>query len=194
MLALLLAAAQLDDPVAVLPPDCSYDLKSMLTLDRNAFDQDLTGGWRPLGMTEGCELAAAELIRAWRHEKRDHAQILYWHEGQLRAEAGHTAEAAALFALTYKSADEDANFGWNHYVDGSIAFLRRDKARLQAAIKRLSALPKPEGTPDSMTMANGAVVTLNWPPNLGVLQAMERCWDRRYEAAYGEPECRTPAD
>ena len=94
MLALLLAAAQ---PAEAPPlPDCSYDLEAMLALDRKAFDQTLPdGGWRALARTDGCEIAAAELIRAWRHEKRDHEAILYWHEGQMRAFGGQTAEAIA---------------------------------------------------------------------------------------------------
>ena len=51
-------------------PDCSYDLDAMLALDQQAFDQDMDGGWRPLGQRDGCEAAAAELIREWRHAKR----------------------------------------------------------------------------------------------------------------------------
>ncbi len=70
MLALLLAAAQPAEPAP--EPDCSYDLEAMLALDRQAFDQTLPdGGWRSL-YERGCYAEAAELIREWRHEKRDH--------------------------------------------------------------------------------------------------------------------------
>lgn len=111
MFALLLAAAQPAEPAPA--PDCSYDLEAMLALDRKAFDQTLPdGGWRSL-YERGCYAEAAELIRAWRHEKRDHASILYTHEGQMRAYAGQIDEAIALLLLTYKPMDRDARFGWN---------------------------------------------------------------------------------
>lgn len=185
MFALLLAAAQPAKPVPA--PDCSYDLEAMLALDRNAFDQDLQGGWRVLAAKDGCEIATAELIRAWRHEKRDHTHILYWHEGQLRAEAGQTSEAVALFRLTYQPADEDAGFGWNHYVSGTIAFLQRDRKGLAAAMTLLKAVPEPDN--NSFTRPDGTVVQLTWPPNLKVLEAFERCWDNSYAEAYSENRC-----
>jgi hypothetical protein len=185
MLALLLAAAQpADTPPA---PDCSYDLEAMLALDRKAFDQTLPdGGWRGL-YERGCYAEAAELIRAWRHEKRDHASILYTHEGQMRAYAGQTEQAIALLRLTYKPMDEDSGFGWNFYMDGTIAFLERDREGLAAAVARLRAIPKP--TNPSMFRADGSPIFADWPPNLKVLEAFQRCWDESYAEAYSENRC-----
>lgn len=188
MLALLLAAAQPAEPAPA--PDCGYDLAAMLALDRQAFDQDMNGGWRALGMKDGCEIATAELIRAWRHEKRDHASILYWHEGQMRALGGQTAEAIALFRLTYKPAEEDAEFGWNHYVSGTIAFLERDREALAAATRSLKVIPEPAN--NSFTRPDGAVIQMTWPPNLNVLEAFERCWGKSYKEAYGSEACAAP--
>lgn len=161
--------------------------------DRNAFDQDMEGGWRPLAM-RGCDLEAAELIREWRHQKRDHASILYWHEGQLRAQSGQTEQAISLFRLTYKSPDDDADFGWNHYVDGTIAFLSRNEKELATAIERLTKVPEPDN--NRFTRPDGTVVEMDWPPNLDVLRAFERCWDKPYNEAYGSRECfgSAPAD
>lgn len=188
MLALLLAAAQ---PAETAPaPDCAYDLEAMLALDRDAFDQDMDGGWRVLDMKEGCEIATAELIRTWRHEKRDHSHILYWHEGQLRASAGQTAEAIALFRLTYKPTEEDTYFGWNHYVSGTLAFLESDREALAAAITRLKALPEPQN--NSFAQPDGTMIQISWPPNLNVLEAFERCWGRSYKEAYGSEACAAP--
>jgi hypothetical protein len=184
MFALLLAAAQPAEPAPA--PDCSYDLEAMLALDRSAFDQDMAGGWRVLGMKDGCEIATAELIRAWRHEKRDHSSILYWHEGQLRAEAGQTDEAIALFRLTYKSVALDAGFGWNNYVDGTIAFLEGDRETLSIAIERQRHLPMPQ---ISMIRPDGTPAKISWPPNLKVLEAFERCWGKSYKEAYGTEAC-----
>lgn len=188
MLALLLAAAQpADTPPA---PDCSYDLEAMLALDRKAFDQTLPdGGWRGL-YERGCYAEAAELIRAWRHEKRDHASILYTHEGQMRAYAGQTEQAIALLRLTYKPMDEDANFGWNFYMDGTIAFLERDREGLNTAIARLQAVPRPQARA-RMVDAQGNPVEIIWPPNMNVLRAFEKCWERAYREAF-EKDCVTP--
>lgn len=190
LLTLLLTAAQpVDSPIA--KPDCSYDLEAMLELDLQAFDQDLNGGWRTLANREGCERAAAELIREWRHEKRNHRHILYWHEGQMRASAGETEVAIALFNLTRKDLEGDADFGWNHYVEGSIAFLRRDKEALLSAIERLKAVPESED--NSFTRPDGTVVQMAWPPNLNVLRRFEYCWGRPYADVYGSEECTPPA-
>lgn len=190
MLTTLAAAtllAQAATPAPSPQPECSYDLEAMLELDQQAFDQDMDGGWRPLAARDGCELAAAELIRAWRHEKRAHDGILYWHEGQMRAFAGQAEEAVALFELTYNPPEFDADFGWNHYVSGTIAFLIRDREHLHAAMDRLRALPAPDNL--IMTRPDGTTFTMAWPPNLNVLEAFDRCWERSYAEAYGTAEC-----
>jgi len=186
---LLLAVAQPAD-YAPPAPDCSYDLEGMLALDQDAFDQDLDGGWRPLGQRKGCEIATAELIREWRHAKRNHASILYWHEGQMRAQGGLTEQAIALFELTRKSTDNDVDFGWNHYVDGTIAFLKGDRKALARATERLKAIPEPSS--NSFTRPDGTVVQLSWPPNLNVLEGFERCWGKTYAEVYGNRECTAP--
>lgn len=186
----LALATQAETPQAQPEPDCSYDLDAMLELDRQAFDQNLPdGGWRSLSR-EGCYGEAAELIRHWRHEKRDHNSILYWHEGQMRGFAGQTEEAIALFDLTRSSLDDDADFGWNHYVDGTIAFLRGQREGLARAIERLSKVPEPEN--NSFTRPDGTVVKMNWPPNLNVLEGFEYCWGRSYADAYGSEDCTPP--
>lgn len=183
--ALLLAAAQ---PEASSPqPDCSYDLEAMLALSRDEFDQTLPdGGWRGL-YKRGCFIEAAELIREWRHKKRDHSSILYTHEGQMRAYAGQTEQAITLLRLTYKPMDDDANFGWNFYMDGTIAFLERDRAAFERAKQRLEGIG---GKPTAMVYADGRPAhDFKWPPNLHVLEAFERCWGKSYAEAYSGPAC-----
>ncbi len=187
--ALLLAAARPAEPSV---PDCTYDLEEMLELDRHQFDQTPPdGGWRAL-YERGCYAEAAELIREWRHEKRDHASILYTHEGQMRAYAGQTEEAIALLKLSYKSADSDVA-GWNHYIDGTIAFLNRDREALRKAIDRLKAIPAPSSL--RAVREDGSAVKIKWPLNLDILEAFERCWERTYlEAEASNRECRRPED
>ena len=138
----------------------------------------------------GCYAEAAELIREWRHQKRDHANILYTHEGQMRAYAGQTEQAIALLRLTYRPLDEDKNFGWNFYMDGTIAFLERDRKGLSTAIARLKAVPEMD---IKAVYADGSPAKIKWPPNLDVLEGLERCWDQPFAEAYSaNGECRKP--
>jgi len=105
----------------------------------------------------------------------------------MRAFAGQEDEAIALFDLTRKSQDFDADFGWNYYVDGTIAFMRGDREGLSRAIERLAAVPEPEA--NSFTRPDGTVVEMSWPPNMNVLAKFERCWGRTYAEAYGARDC-----
>lgn len=177
---LLLAAQATGTPVG--DRACRYNRPAMLALDEAAFDQDLTGGWRELA-NKGCTLAAADLIAAYRaaHPDGRLGFLSFWHEGQLRAEAGQTGRAVALFDRARKTPEQDAGFGWNLYVDGSVAFLRHDRPALQQARDRLAALPKPDGVP----------ATLRWPMNLNVLDGLLRCFDKDYRTAYGST-CSVP--
>ena len=178
LIALLLAAAA---------PDCTYDRAAMMALSQRAFDQDMTGGWRGLSM-RGCEAEAADLIRDWREANTPGpgAGILYWHEGQLRAELGQDAAAIALFERSRKTVEEDRGMGWNLYVDGSIAFIRRDRAAFDRAHAALKALPKPAGFNPRTRLADGTKITMVWPMNLNVLDGFARCWGKSYDEAYGK--------
>lgn len=108
--------------------------------------------------------------------------ILTWHEGQARAMAGQTQQAIELFDQSRHPPEEDAPFGWNLYVDGSIAFLRGDRQALQSARDRLAILPRPENF--SPVGTDGEVIEIAWPLNLNVLDAFLRCWGQPYKAAY----------
>lgn len=170
--AILLATAQVSP--------CDYDRAAMLALDQHMFDQDPNTGWRSLDR-QGCEAEAADLIRAYRNAKESpEPSILYWHEGQVRAGLGQTEQAIALFE---KSRTPIEKFpGWNSYVDGSVAYLRRDLRGLRAARERLANLPPPEEPP--IMQIGGENVEIPWPPNLNVLDAFIRCFDRPYKEAY----------
>lgn len=176
-------------------PDCGHDRTALLALDQDSFDQDLKGGWRALS-AKGCTREAADLIRDWRIAHKAEDTILYWHEGQLRAEIDETEAAIALFRQSYKPADQDYGGSWRPYVDGSIAFLRRDRAGLEAERARLAALPRPvdfeeeakgpDGKP--ILMPDGKPWRISWPPNLNVLDRLLRCWGKPYREAYSCPE------
>lgn len=180
LIAILLAAAA---------PDCGYDRAEMMALSQNAFDQNMNGGWRALSM-RGCEAEAADLIRDWREANAPeaNASILYWHEGQLRANLGQSAAAIMLFERSRKSVVEDRGMGWNLYVDGSIAFLRHDRSAFDASRAALAALPKPAGF--DPRGPDGKPVAIPWPMNLNVLDGFARCWNKPYKQAY--ETCATP--
>jgi hypothetical protein len=165
--------------------DCSFDKSAMLALDQNKFDQDLNGGWRTVA-TEGCEEVAADLIRDWRAKHNANDPILFWHEGQLRASVEQYDAAIALFKQSRKTEAEDAGWGWNLYVDGSIAFVEGDKAALMEARKKLAALPKPPGATNRVDI-DGNPIEIKWPMNLSVLDGLIRCWGLPYKQAYGCP-------
>jgi hypothetical protein len=177
----LLIAAQAASAAPHAPTRCDYDRDAMLALDQRAFDQDFSGGWRALA-NAGCEAEAADLIRDWREAHRSDDFILFWHEGQLRADIGQTRQAIALFEKSRKPAAEDAQFGWNLYFDGSVAFLRRDRAELDVARDRLAVLPMPDDL--KMVGPDGKPVQVAWPMNLNVLDAFQRCWGKTYKQAY----------
>lgn len=180
---------------------CAHDRKALLALPEQAFDQDLSnggGGWRALAAKPGCALVAADLVRDYRARHGAEGGILAWHEGQLRAEAGQYEQAATLFDRARKPQEDP--IGWNAYVDASIAFVRGDRASLEAARARLAAVPY-VADDDMPPLKDGYVefpaeggrpaVRMRWPPNLEVVDALIRCFGKPYATAYGDAVCRT---
>ena len=184
MFGLLLAAAVTAAPSA---DPCAYDRDKVMSLDQKAFDQDLKGGWRVLESNPLCYVAAADLIRNYREAHHSKSTILFWHEGQMRASAGQTVAAISLFEQSRQTRDP---IGWNFYVDGTIAFLRHDRAALQAARDKLAALPKPADF--HPVGPDGKPFKIDWPPNLNILDGFLTCFNRSYEKAYGTRECAKP--
>ncbi|TPG12210.1 hypothetical protein EAH84_10350 [Sphingomonas oligophenolica] len=158
---------------------CDYDRK-LLDLGFDAFDQDLTGGWRALSQKAGCEEAAANMVRAYRLNYENLIPLLFWHEAQLRASIGDYASAIPLIRKSKKPKDHDI-FGWNDYADATIAFLTNDRNALENARIRLASVARPSGYPAER----------KWPPNLNVVDGLTACFGKPYKVAYG-PVCRKP--
>jgi len=178
MLSLLLLAAQpsaagVSPNPASATDECRYDMASLDT-GFTTFDQDSGNGWRALSMKPGCEEAAANMIRAYRMNAEARMTLLYWHEGQLRAEVGDYRSAISLMEKSHEQTERD-RFGWNAYVDATIAFLRNDQRATVEARERLASLPKPN-------MFNGK---RSWPPNLDVVDGLIKCFGQAYKVAYG---------
>lgn len=182
LLSLMLGLAA---PDVAQKPECSFDRSAMLSLGQHEFDQNPDNGWRRVAAA-GCDEVAADLIRDWRLQRKIDDIILYWHEGQLRANSKQYEAATKLFELSRKSKAEDAGWGWNLYVDGSIAFIKGDKTALLKARKKLAKLPKPKNI-GRVVDTNGNPVELEWPMNLPVLDAFIRCWGQSYKNAYACP-------
>lgn len=173
---------------------CTVDRTTLLALDQRAFDQDLNGGWRRVAALPGCEGVAADLIRDYRNLHRASEPILFWHEGQLRAELGQAEEAIRLFDQARHGPNEfGLDDGWNHYVDASIAFLRRDMQALLTARARLAAVAPPPVRRPANPQRSPVLRPLRWPPNLDVVDGLIACFRASYRVAYSMP-CRDRAN
>ena len=182
-LLLLLAPASYAAPFSneiASTSDCSYDREAMLALDEAAFDQDLDGGWRILAREPECREAAADLIREYREFHSTEQTIIYWHEAQMRAMVGDYEAAIPLMKSAYEPPEYDF-FGWNLYVDATIAFLNSDKASLREAHEALVNLPYP----DEEILPVAARDDLDWPMNLRFVERFIACFELSYQEAYG---------
>ncbi|NZA26243.1 hypothetical protein H0E84_07575 [Luteimonas sp. SJ-92] len=175
---------------------CAYEREALLSLDEQAFDQDLSaggGGWRRIGNVPGCERAAAELIGAYRDRHGNHSGTLLWHEGQLWAQAGEHERAIPLLERS-KRKPEDDRIGWNHYVDATVAFLRNDRAglgRAREALSKVEYVPGPDLPPlkggyiEVTGQAGQSSFRFRWPPNIEVVDGLLNCFGKPYREAYG---------
>lgn len=189
----LLAATGETHAQAPAPAHCAHERARLLALDQMKFDQDMEGGWRALADKPGCDLAAADLLRDYRQVHASEDGMLYWHEGQLRANAGQYAQALPLLEHARRPAGVPDKAGWNPYVDATLAFLRRDKPALERAYRTLAAYPPPvgEGMPVlkdgyvELDMDNGRKMKMRWPLNIDVIEGLLNCYDKPYKEAYG---------
>jgi hypothetical protein len=164
---------------------------ALMALDPQSFDQDFSGGWRPVGNTSGCERAAADLLIAYMdhspHFNPERPGVIGWHAGQMLAMAGE-----AELAIAYFDAARSVSPEWNLYVDATLAFMRRDREAAEAARAELSTLRPSEAVMAArrqfleenpqITMPDGFV---EQPQNLSVVEGLLACWDHPYSVAYG---------
>lgn len=93
-----------------------------------------------------------------------------FHLGQSLAYAGHVEEAARMIA-TARRETEIGEQRWNLYVQGTYAFLIRDREGLASAFRELKSQP---GQSNAI--------------NAGVLSGLLHCFDKPYRIA-GAPAC-----
>jgi len=166
----------------------------LMSLDYYSFDQDFDGGWREIDYKDQCQLAAAHVIKSYTafnaYTDITQRSSLIWHTGQLLAGSGQYEEAISYFKQTYKSGDDHAD--WNLYVGGTLAFLRKDKAKLITLRDQLAAMTVPEDVKTArrkflkdnpnITMPEGFI---DAPLNLSVMNDLIACFDKPYSQAYG---------
>jgi hypothetical protein len=195
MLIMLLSLALAQSPPVVDP--CTHDRAALLALAPAAFDQDLEGGWRPLGAKPECAAVAADLLAAyrkahWGELTPGELHLNFWHEGQLRASLDQTEAATRLMMAGVNP--ETPNSGFSDYALGTIAFLHQDRPGLVAARERLAATPKPaefDRAAERFKATYG--FDLEWPVNLKVLDGLIACFGRPYNEAYGDCRPEMPA-
>lgn len=179
---IVLAPSIGDVPVSESNGQCEFDRSAILALDFVSFDQDFDGGWRRIASHDDCTLIAADLIRDYIDHHNSNERLLIFHEGQMRAKAGQTGRAIELIQSTREPDGENNFFGWNLYIDATVAFLEKDRDALVEARDALAALPKPSNF--SARDRDGNPVQLDWPPNLGVVNGFVKCFSDTYDFAY----------
>lgn len=194
------ASALLPDTKPVAAPqktaqECGVNLGRYMNMDPEAFNSKLGKGWREIADKDGCLVAAADLIALYRAERIEAwKQNLNWHEAQLRAGAGDTAGALALFYQVAAADRVKAESGDTSmraellYAEGTIAFLKRDRRALEAARAELLALPVPADFELSIRMFKQNYPTQTpptWPLHLKELDGFLANFDKPYAEAYG---------
>jgi hypothetical protein len=170
---------------------CVVNAGAMLRLGVHEFDQDATKGWRSITAKPDCGIAAADLIRDYRRANwgkllPHELHLNYWHEGQVRASEGQTDRAVPLLLA---GANPDSIDGFMHYAMATVAFLQRDLGALEAARRRLAALPEAKWFAEAKSKGQ-VPKSMKWPPNLDVVDGLIACSDKPYSEAYGHPSCR----
>lgn len=107
------------------PPAETY-----LSLDSNSFDQTRGKGWREFD-DAGCSRVAAEMILEY-IRFHGHNGNMAFHAGQLFVETGDFERARPWFVKSLRR-ESTGTFKWNAFVEAYIAYIDRDRARLQAA-------------------------------------------------------------
>lgn len=158
------------------------DRRANAALSFEDFDQKgvLSSTWRALS-NDGCFDTASDAIESYLlddpvTDQRERGDMSF-HLGQTLALAGRTAEATvAMTAAAGSGVAPDDAFDWHTYVVGTWAFLARNRERLEAAKRRLSAEP-----------GRGNQI------NAAALSGLDACFDRPYVEAH-QKQCREKAD
>jgi hypothetical protein len=163
--------ANLGTAIAGTPCEEQLATASQTNLDLpfTEFDQTPARGWRALS-EQGCFTEAVELIRRYRNANPKSHPVLVWHQAQMEASAGSTANAISLAKATLRPDEVESNsdFRWNFYALGVIAFLEGSREELERNANKLAE--------------NTAKEPLN-SPNLASLRRLLSCFGQPYSVA-----------
>lgn len=140
---------------------------SLMELAYDAFDTSSGKlAWRTL-LSKGCVDAAVLTLETYRarNSKKltaEQRHEMSFHTGQALAFSGRDRESIPHFESA-KGAESSRE--WSAYVDATVAFLRKDRPRLESALHRYEKLV----SPTSM--------------RLGVIRGFTRCLDKAYMEA-----------
>lgn len=165
---------------------CPQPDAAMLALSLHDFDQT-DAGWRSLE-SAGCEAGIADAIALYRSENsavlaNENTNLLDWHEAQLRASAGQTDAAIAIFEAGLARAHQSIR----PYHEATLAFLKQDRVAFDAARARLLTLPEPEDFGRSQARYAASypkAPPLKWPLNTSIVDGFAACFDRPYREAF----------
>lgn len=124
-------------------------LLNLLSMKYQEFDQTPGGGFREL-YSNGCYLSAAILIDAWHLNNLNtlspiESSASYFHAGQNYAYQGSKFYLIAIkhfqLALLIDEVSIQKYKFWNPFVNGTIAFFKKDKADLIKNLNVLKMLP-----------------------------------------------------
>jgi hypothetical protein len=137
--------------------------ESMLRQDYQTFDTASGArSWRAL-LQSGCIREAVDMLEAYRARNGSRLTLeqrleLNFHIGQTLAFGGRDTDSLPYF----ESARADgASDEWNAYVDATIAFIRKDRAQLEAARRRYLAAASRE--PMRVRIIDGLLMCLDKP-------------------------------
>ncbi len=114
----------------------SQQAEELLTLSWEDFDQTPGKGWRAYA-DAGDFLNAAHLIKQYLQKYEDleesSERILHWHAGQMYAMSGDYSSAKHYFQASLDPQEDltKATLCWNDYVWATLAFLDKDREKLE---------------------------------------------------------------
>ena len=159
------------------------------------FNDPQSPSWRRLKDAGGCEVAAADLVHAFRQTTPDlsAAEGMRAFEAELYALAGAYDKALPLFKKEYDLTRDPSQ---KRFLSATIAFLERDRGSLDAAYFELTGVPEPVGWEDVVKRFKENFPDLEppvWPAERLAVEAYQRCFEKSYYEAVSEA-CVSPSD
>ena len=181
---------------ASVAPDHGCKVESGYHLEQpyEVFDQS-NEGWRQLADNK-CYVQAASIIERYIEERSSEMRAagklrtLYWHAGQMRAVVGDYSTAIGHFENAYPR--DGAPVEMHLKADAVLAFLRKDRNRLEQIYQELIALPEPAYFTDAVNEIrerDPEARLPEWPLGLRSLKEFIKCFEEPYVVAYLSDQC-----